>query len=151
MSDIGDDREQARREQAVTDEVLAAFADTPSPRLREVLDSLVRHLHAFVRDVRLTEDEWQTAIDLLTRTGHITTGERQEFILLSDVLGLSMLTVGVNHPAQGEVTESTVVGPFFVEGSPRIELGGDVAQGASGEPAYVEGVVRSEDGSPIHP
>ena len=141
--------EQAAREQAVTDEVLASFESTPSPRLQEVLQSLVRHLHAFARDVRLTESEWEVAIDFLTRTGHITDAERQEFILLSDVLGMSMLTVGMNHPADGEVTESTVFGPFFVEEAPYVELGGDIAQGAPGQPCWVEGVVRSEDGTPL--
>lgn len=140
---------QDAAEQAVTDEVVASFAGTPSPRLREILESLVRHLHGFAREVRLTEREWEAAIGFLTRVGHLTTDERQEFILLSDVLGLSMLTVGINHPSDGAVTASTVFGPFFVEGSPRIELGGDAAQGASGEPAYVEGTVRAEDGTPI--
>ena len=87
------------------------------------MQSLVRHLHAFAREVRLTETEWQQGIDFLTRTGHITDDRRQEFILLSDVLGLSMLTVAINAPASAGATESTVVGPFFVA---------DVAGGAAG-------------------
>lgn len=141
--------EQAAREQAVTDEVIDRFEATPSPRLKEVVQSLVRHLHAFAREVRLTEAEWETAIDFLTRTGHITDDERQEFILLSDVLGMSMLTVGMNHPADGKVTESTVFGPFFVDDAPYVELGGDIAQGAPGQPCWVEGVVRSANGTPL--
>ncbi len=143
------DTQTAGRERAVTDEVLERLEATPSDRLREVLQSLVRHLHAFAREVRLTEAEWQTGIDFLTRAGHITTDQRQEFILLSDVLGLSMLTIGINHPAEGDVTESTVLGPFFVDQAPEIELGGDIAQGASGAPSWVEGTIRSDDGTPI--
>jgi protocatechuate 3,4-dioxygenase beta subunit len=141
--------EQAAREQAVTDEVVARFDGTPSPRLREVLQSLVRHLHAFARDVRLTPSEWEAGIDFLTRVGHITDEQRQEFILLSDVLGLSMLTVGINHPVAGAVTEATVFGPFFVDDAPRVELGGDIAQGATGPPCWVEGTIRGEDGTPV--
>jgi protocatechuate 3,4-dioxygenase beta subunit len=145
----GDPTTPAEREQAVTDEVVARFADTPSPRLREVMSSLVTHLHAFARDVRLSEAEWETAIGFLTRVGHITDDRRQEFILLSDVLGLSMLTVGINHPTDGSITESTVFGPFFVDGSPHVELGGDVAGGAPGEPCWVEGTVTTTEGTPV--
>ena len=122
------------REQAVTDEVIASFAGAPSERLREVMSSLVRHLHDFAREVRLTEAEWQRGIDFLTRVGHTTTDKRQEFILLSDVLGLSMLTVAVNAPATAGATESTVFGPFFVEDAPEVPLGGDIARGAKGSP-----------------
>ena len=122
------------REQAVTDEVIASFAGAPSERLREVMGSLVRHLHDFAREVRLTETEWQRGIDFLTRVGHTTTDKRQEFILLSDVLGLSMLTVAVNAPATAGATESTVFGPFFVEDAPEVPLGGDIARGAKGSP-----------------
>src|SRR6516225_2626902 len=99
---------QRAREQAVTEEVVASFADAESPRYREVMQSLVRHLHAFAREVRLTQAEWEAGIEFLTRAGHITTGKRQEFILLSDVLGLSMLTVAVNAAASAGATESTV-------------------------------------------
>ncbi|MGW5863250.1 intradiol ring-cleavage dioxygenase [Streptomyces sp. NPDC055239] len=137
------------REQAVTDEVLASFDETADPRLREVMQSLVRHLHYFARDVRLTEREWETAIDFLTRAGHITDDRRQEFILLSDVLGLSMLAVAINEPKTPGATEATVFGPFFVDGAPEVPLGGDIAHGAAGTPCYVSGQVRSGDGSPI--
>lgn len=140
---------QQVREQAVTDEVIASFAGAPSERLREVMSSLVRHLHDFAREVRLTEAEWQRGIDFLTRVGHTTTDKRQEFILLSDVLGLSMLTVAVNAPATAGSTESTVFGPFFVEDAPEVPLGGDIARGAKGSPCYVSGTVRSADGTPL--
>jgi hydroxyquinol 1,2-dioxygenase len=143
------DQEQAAREQAVTDEVLARFEGTPSPRLRELIQALVRHLHAFAREVRLSEPEWEAAIGFLTRVGHITDEKRQEFILLSDTLGLSMLTVGMNHPAGGAVTESTVFGPFFVSDAPEVGLGGDIAQGANGQPCWVEGTVKGVDGEPV--
>jgi hydroxyquinol 1,2-dioxygenase len=143
------ENEQAAREQAVTDEVVASFAGAKDDRYREVMESLVRHLHAFARDIRLTQDEWDAAIAFLTRVGHLTDDRRQEFILLSDVLGLSMLTVGMNAPPQEDATESTVFGPFFVDDAPEIELGGDVAQGAPGIPCWVSGSVRSTDGSAI--
>jgi hydroxyquinol 1,2-dioxygenase len=141
--------EQYQREQHVTDQVLASFAGAGSERFGELMGALVRHAHAFVRETRLTEEEWQQGIEFLTRCGHVTTDRRQEFILLSDVLGLSMLTIGVNHPPDGDATESTVFGPFFVEGSPEIALGGDLAQGAPGQPCWVSGTVRGADGSAI--
>jgi protocatechuate 3,4-dioxygenase beta subunit len=140
---------QAAREEAVTAEVLASFGGADAPRYREIMESLVRHLHAFAREVRLTETEWQQGIDFLTRAGHITDGRRQEFILLSDVLGLSMLTVAINAPASAGATEATVVGPFFVTGAPEVPLDGDIAGGAKGRPCYVSGVVRGTGGEPV--
>ena len=137
------------REQAVTDEVVASFDGTADPRLREVMQSLVRHLHAFARDVRLSEREWEAAIAFMTRAGHITDDRRQEFILLSDVLGLSMLTVAINEPPVPGATEATVFGPFFVDDAPEVPLGGDIARGAAGTPCYVSGSVRSTDGTPL--
>ena len=138
-----------QREQAVTDEVIASFADTKDGRLQEIVESLTRHLHGFAREVRLTQQEWTAGIEFLTRVGHITDDRRQEFILLSDVLGLSMLTVGINAPVSEKATVSTVFGPFFVEGAPEIELGGDIAFGAKGHPCWVTGSVRGVDGSPV--
>jgi maleylacetate reductase len=140
---------QAAREAAVTAEVLASFAGAASPRYREVAQSLVRNLHAFAREIRLTQDEWQFGIDFLTRAGHITDDRRQEFILLSDVLGMSMLTIGINAPVAAGATESTVVGPFFVAGAPETPLGGDIANGAQGQPCYVSGTVSDTAGQPI--
>jgi hydroxyquinol 1,2-dioxygenase len=136
-------------DEELTRAVLASFGRSADERLRTVVESLVRHLHAFVREVELTEEEWARAIDFLTRTGHITTDKRQEFILLSDVLGISMLTIGINHRRPAGATESTVFGPFFVEGSPRFDLGADLAAGAPGEPCLVHGQVRSLDGKPV--
>ncbi len=140
---------QAGGEAAVTAEVLATFSAAAAPRYREVMQSLVRHLHAFARDVRLTESEWEQGIDFLTRAGHITDDRRQEFILLSDVLGLSMLTVAINAPASAGATESTVVGPFFTDESPEVPLGGDITGEAKGRPCYVSGTVRGTGGEPL--
>src|SRR3954470_13162686 len=100
--------EQELRERQLAERVAAFFDGTPDPRLREVMQALTRHLHAFVRDVRLTESEWQQAIGFLTATGHLTDDRRQEFILLSDVLGVSMQTVTVNNQAYRDATEATV-------------------------------------------
>ena len=141
--------EQQAREAHLVDRVLASFDGTPDPRLRELMRALTTHLHAFVRETRLTEAEWQRAIEFLTATGHLTDERRQEFILLSDVLGLSMQTITVNNEAHADATEATVVGPFFVEGSPEVEQGGDIAGGAPGEPCWVEGTVRDTGGTPV--
>jgi hydroxyquinol 1,2-dioxygenase len=137
------------REEQLTDEVLASFDQTPDSRLRELLQGLVRHLHSYAREVRLTEAEWRFAIDFLTRTGHITDDRRQEFILLSDVLGISMLTIAINAPSDPDATEPTVFGPFFTDDAPDIGLGEDIAQGASGEPCWVEGQVMDTRGRPV--
>lgn len=140
---------QTAREARVTEEVIRSFDNTPSERLREIMTTLVRHLHAFAGEIRLTQDEWQTAIRYLTDTGQICTETRQEFILLSDVLGLSMLTVAMNSSADEGATESTVFGPFFVEGSPAIEHGGNLASDVIGQPCYIHGQVRDTDGGPV--
>ncbi len=129
--------------------MLRSFDDVPSPRVRELLQGLVRHLHAYLRDVRLSEAEWEYAIQFLTRTGQITDERRQEFILLSDVLGVSMLTIAINAPADPDATEPTVFGPFFVHDAPAIEFGGDIAQGAVGEPCWVEGQVTDTAAQPV--
>ncbi|MFC3890543.1 dioxygenase [Lentzea rhizosphaerae] len=140
---------QERIEESLTAEVVASFAGTADPRLKELLEALTRHLHAFIREVRLTEDEWTRAIEFLTAVGHITDERRQEFILLSDVLGASMQTIAVNNEAYGNATEATVFGPFFVEESPLAGDGGDIAAGAAGTPCWVEGTVRDTDGNPV--
>ncbi|MGY1815495.1 intradiol ring-cleavage dioxygenase [Blastococcus sp. SYSU D00820] len=129
--------------------VAASFADTPDPRLRRVMTSLVEHLHAFVKDVELTEEEWGVAVDFLTRTGQACDDVRQEFILLSDVLGVSMLVDSINHRSGGTATESTVLGPFHVVESPRRELGDDIALDGKGTPCLVSGRVTGEDGEPL--
>ena len=141
--------EQQAREAALVERVVASFAGTPDPRTRELVEALTRHLHAFLRETRLTEEEWKRAIDFLTAVGQITDDRRQEFILLSDVLGASMQTITINNQASANATEATVFGPFFVAGSPDVGLGGDVAGGAAGEPCWVEGRVRDTEGRPV--
>lgn len=140
---------QKQLEQVLTDRVVESFTNTEDPRLKELLQGLVKHLHAYVRDVRLTEEEWNTAIEFLTAVGHITDDRRQEFILLSDVLGISMQTINVNNTAYKNATEATVFGPFFVDDAPRIEIEGDIAGGAPGEPCWVEGTVTDTNGNPL--
>jgi hydroxyquinol 1,2-dioxygenase len=149
MTSPSDHLTQKSREDALTELVVASFGRGDDERLRDVMSSLVRHLHAFIRDVRLSEAEWDAAIAFLTRAGHITDDKRQEFILLSDVLGASMLTVAVNHPADCDATESTVFGPFFVENSPLAELGEDISRDMPGRPCFIHGSVTGTDGSPI--
>lgn len=141
--------EQAEREQFVTDIALKSFEDSPDDRLREIMQSLTRHLHEFAREVRLTEDEWNAGIRFLTDAGHIATDVRQEFVLLSDTLGVSMQTIAINNEAYEDATEATVFGPFFVEDAPEIEQGGDMSFGAKGQPCWVEGTVRGTDGEPL--
>ena len=136
-------------EQTITPAVLAAMADCRDERLLEVMSSLVRHLHDFAREVELTEDEWFAGIRFLTEAGRITDDRRQEFILLSDVLGLSMLVTAQNNTKPDSCTESTVLGPFFVEGAPKVENGADIANGAPGAPSVVRGRVLSLSGEPI--
>ena len=140
---------QRAREEELTELVTASFRNTGDPRLKLLMQALTRHLHAFLREVRLTEAEWQRAVTFLTETGHMTDDRRQEFILLSDVLGASMQTIAINNPAYADATEATVFGPFFVDGSPEIEAGRDVAGGAAGEPCWVEGTVTDTDGRPV--
>ena len=147
MSEIS--AEQQEREAALVERVVASFAGTPDPRTKELVQALTRHLHAFLRETRLTEEEWKRAIDFLTAVGHLTDERRQEFILLSDVLGASMQTITINNQAYANATEATVFGPFFVPGSPHVGLGGDVAGGAPGEPCWVEGTVTDTDGTPV--
>jgi catechol 1,2-dioxygenase len=135
----------------LTAEVLRRLEATPDPRLREVTQSLVRHLHAFAREVRLTDDEWMTGIRFLTDSGHITDDVRQEFILLSDTLGLSSLVDLINHGAdEPGPTEPTILGPFYVPGSPERAFDESMAEyDDGGEPAVVVGRVLSSDGSPL--
>lgn len=136
-------------EPTVTDEVVASLRDTADPRLRELLGGLVRHLHAFARETRLTQREWERAVEFLTATGQMCTDTRQEFILLSDVLGLSMLVETVNDRRGAGATESTVLGPFHMTASPVRELGADLDLVGTGEPCVVSGRVLSRDGTPL--
>lgn len=131
-------------------EVLSRYDGAPDPRLAEITTSFIRHLHAFVNDVKLTREEWFAGIEFLTETGKISDGERQEFILLSDTLGISMLVEMINHDGAAGTTEPTVFGPFHAEGSPPREFAGSmVDDDLGGEPLVLTGVVRSLDGTPL--
>ena len=134
----------------VTDEALAQMAATPDKRLREIMDAAVRHLHAFVREVNLTPEEWLTGIGFLTAVGQKCTPVRQEFILLSDVLGVSAL-VNLLHDKTGleKGTDTSLLGPFFRNGAPRLQLGDTLCRTPPKEEIVVYGQVTDRDGNPI--
>ncbi len=136
-------------EQTLTDAAVARLDGCTDPRLREIMSSLIRHLHAFVRDVELTESEWFEAIKFLTETGHRCDDKRQEFILLSDTLGVSMLVDAINHRNPSGTTDTTVFGPYFVAGAPELPHWGHIAEGLPGTPCYVSGTVRDTNGQAI--
>jgi catechol 1,2-dioxygenase len=136
-------------EETATAAVVESFENTPDPRLREILGSLTRHLHDFVRDIEPTIEEWEQAIGFLTATGHTCDDVRQEFILLSDVLGVSMLVETVNDRKAAAATDSTVLGPFHVVQSPAREPGESIDLLGTGEPCVVTGRVLSVDGTPL--
>jgi len=136
-------------EASITAAVVARFDDTPSPRLKQIMQSLVKHAHDFVRDVELTQDEWLTAIQFLTRTGHMSDDKRQEFILLSDTLGISMLVDAINHRMPEGATETTVLGPFYVQNPPEFPQNADISGGESGTPLYVTAEVTDPSGKPL--
>ncbi len=141
---------QPKTPQEITADVLASFDGGEDDRLREIMQALVRHLHGFVQEVRLTPREWQGAIQTLTRTGHITDDRRQEFILWSDSLGVSMLVDAIENTVPAGATESTVQGPFYVPGAPLREYGADIAEESdAGVPALVHGRVLALGGEPI--
>jgi len=136
-------------EDTITEAVLARHQDAPNARLKEIMSALVRHLHGFAREVALTEEEWFEGIRFLTEVGHKTDEKRQEFILLSDTLGLSMLVIAMNQRKPAGCTEATVFGPFHVDSAPHYPLGADVANGAPGDPCFVRGRIRGLDGKPV--
>jgi hydroxyquinol 1,2-dioxygenase len=136
-------------QKTITQAVLARMDQCDDPRFRQVMGSLITHLHDFVREVKLTETEWITAIQFLTQVGKTCTDKRQEFILLSDTLGVSILVITLNHPAEGGTSDSTVLGPYYWEGAPDLPAGANLAEGVAGEPAYYSGRVQSSDGTPI--
>ncbi|HZP79133.1 MAG TPA: dioxygenase [Pseudolabrys sp.] len=136
-------------EQNLTNVVLERWKDIPDPRLRQVMGALIKHLHAFVREIEPTGAEWFSAIDFLTRTGKLCDEKRQEFILFSDVMGVSMLVDAINHRLPTGATPTTVEGPFHVPDAPEIENGGNMAVGAPGIPCFVSGTVRDLNGKPI--
>ncbi|WP_168792052.1 intradiol ring-cleavage dioxygenase [Paraburkholderia aromaticivorans] len=136
-------------EDTITQAVIAAMSGCENDRLRTVMTGLVQHLHTFAREIALTEAEWHAGIKFLKDTGHITDDKRHEFILLSDVRGLSMLVTAQNNAKPEGCTESTVFGPFFVDGAPALENGSDISNGAKGAPCYVRGQVRGLDGKAV--
>jgi len=136
-------------EDNITDLAVERWATAKDPRLAEILTSLVRHLHGFAREVRLTEAEWMAAVQWLNRTGQISDEKRQEFILASDVLGLSMLVVQMNHRLDPDATPNTVLGPFHIDGSPPLPFGADMSDGVAGTPLFVHGTVRDLSGAPV--
>lgn len=131
----------------ITDVFMSYMGEDMNPRLREVLSSLVTHLHAFARETNLTHEEWNVGIQFLEKAGEISDAERHEFVLLSDVLGLSSLVDMLHSKPEG--TSSSVLGPFHITGSPSLEIGGDLRQDFDDTVLLVEGVVKDPDGNPI--
>jgi hydroxyquinol 1,2-dioxygenase len=140
---------QNLNESNITDAVIKTFANTPNPRLKEIMTALVKHLHAFVREVNLTEDEWLAGIQFLTATGQMCDERRQEFILLSDTLGVSSLKDLLNHQKPEGMTEWSILGPFYRAGAHALALGETIARDGVGEPLTVSGRVLDPSGSPI--
>jgi len=136
-------------EHTITKAVQQTFDTSTDERFRQLFVSLVQHLHDFARDVRLTGEEWSTAMDFLERVGKISSPTRQEFVLLSDILGLSMLLDTINQRDAGSATASALLGPFYVEGRPIADNGDDISDGVEGTPMFVTGRVVDERGRPI--
>lgn len=136
-------------EDNITDLAAARWATAHDPRTGELMSALVRHLHAFAREVKLTEAEWMAAIQWLNRTGQISNEKREEFILTSDVLGLSMLVVQMNQRLDPRATPATVLGPFHIDGSPELGYGEDMSEDVSGTPLFLHGRVVDLDGNPV--
>jgi len=135
--------------EAITQAAIDSFDGAANPRLKLIMQSLVKHLHAFAQETQLTEEEWMAGIQFLTATGHKCDDVRQEFILLSDTLGLSMLLVAMHDGTQQGATEATVLGPFHTHDAPAIQNGADITNGAPGEPLFVTGRVVTTDGKPL--
>ena len=136
-------------EEQITQNVLSSIADTTNPRLKTVMTSLITHMHTFIREAELTQEEWMLGIQFLTKTGQMCDDRRQEFILLSDVTGVSMLVDAINHRSEDGATESTVFGPFYRAGAAELPTGATISQDGRGEPAVITGRVLATDGTPI--
>jgi hydroxyquinol 1,2-dioxygenase len=150
VTESGKERDVSDNTEAnITNSVLQSLAGTADPRLKQIMTSLITHLHGFIREVELTEAEWMYAIQFLTRVGQMCDDRRQEFILLSDTLGVSMLVDAINHRALNGATESTVLGPFYRPGARELPAGASISLDGRGEPAVVSGRVLSTDGTPI--
>lgn len=135
--------------ETITEAVISSMEDTKDARLAEILESLVRHVHSFVREVALTEEEWAQGVEFLTRTGQLCTPTRQEFILLSDVLGVTMLVDALSHLRPTEATQNSVLGPFFREDRPQLPDASDISEGLPGTPLIFEGRVVDRAGVPV--
>ena len=135
--------------ETITQQAVARWVTTHDPRLRDLITRLIPHVHAYAREVGLTHQEWINGLNFLARVGQWTTDARGENILLSDVMGLSMLTVMLNDKLPKGATPHTVLGPFYVDDSPELEPGGNMAEGVEGEPCFVSGQVRNLAGAPI--
>ncbi|MEV5150238.1 dioxygenase [Streptomyces sp. NPDC052727] len=133
----------------ITEAVISTMRDAKDSRLAEILESLVRHVHAFVEEVALTEEEWAQGVDFLTRTGQLCTSTRQEFILLSDVLGVTMLVDALSHRRPAEATQNSVLGPFFRDDRPQQPDAADISAGLPGTPLFFEGLVVDRAGTPV--
>lgn len=129
--------------------VIARLKDCQDPRFRQVMEAAIRHLHGFVKEVEPSQAEWEAAIAFLTATGQISDDKRQEFILLSDTLGISMLVDAINHRRPSGATETTVLGPFHVQGAPKLEMGTNLCQDGKGETCLYSGTVKDLDGKPV--
>ena len=137
------------KEDTITAAVLERVAHAPNPRIRQISEALVRHLHAFICEIEPSEEEWEKGIAFLTQTGHMCSDTRQEFILLSDTLGVSMLADAINHRLPSGATETTVFGPFYTKAAPEFALGENIKGHLEGTPMYVGGAIRSVDGKPL--
>ena len=136
--------------ETITDQAAARWRElSHDPRTSEVMSAAVRHLHGFAREVKLTHEEWMAGLQFLARVGKMTSDARSEFILLSDVLGLSMLTVMMNGDLPKGATPHTVLGPFYVDDSPELQHGDNMAEGVEGEPCFITGTVRNLKGEPV--
>jgi hydroxyquinol 1,2-dioxygenase len=133
----------------ITQEVLARYEKTPDPRLRQIMLSLIKHIHGFAKEVKLTSEEWHFAIQYLEESGKWCMPGRSEFMIFSDALGLSMLTVTQDYPKPAHATEATLVGPFLLENAPKFAMGTDISGGAAGTPMHAQGVIRDTEGQPV--
>ncbi len=133
----------------ITDEVLKRYENTPDPRLRQIMLSLVKHIHSFAKEVKLSASEWAFAMQFLEETGKWCGPGRNEFMIFSDALGLSMLTVTQDYPRPAHATEPTLVGPFLLEDAPEFPLGADISAGAAGTPMHAQGRILDTEGRPI--
>ncbi len=138
-------------ERTITQAVIERNSSSSNERLKDVMHSLVQHLHSFAREVQLTEEEWEIGVKFLTDVGQICSPTRQEFILLSDTLGLSTLVIAQNHKKPIGCTEATVFGPFHVQDAPHLELGSNMSEGVKGTSWFVNGVIKDIDGQIIPP